>query len=94
MARGWLVATVAMLLVIYVVPHARAQGSVLLYDSSVNLTYTTDGTYIYGTVYHDYQAWVGIGWHAAGVFPSDSAMYGSLSMAGALMCSTGRRATM
>lgn len=56
-------------------PIVSADSTILLYDTSVNFTYTTDGTYLYGTVVHDYQAWVAIGWHEAGVFPSQGAMY-------------------
>lgn len=40
--------------------------SVNLYSTSVNLTYYTDETFLYGTVTHDYLAWLGLGWHAAG----------------------------
>lgn len=53
-----------LLLLLLLAPLACA-ASVSLYGSSVNLTYTSDGTYLYVTVSHDYAAWIAIGWHAA-----------------------------
>lgn len=68
-------AFVALLALVLAVLGAQAQSTLGLYESAVNLTYSTDGTYLYGTVTHNYQAWVAIGWHAPGVFPSQGAMW-------------------